>query len=315
MKNTGKIYTSTEKSPIVAQEFAELLPPLGAEQLAVLEADILANGCYAPIIVDENFTVIDGHNRLSICHTHSIPFQMLVFAFADKLEAKQWALDTQKGRRNLTKWDLAQIALKLKPDIEQRAKENQQKYYGNQYENGPSTTLSGVQIEQTDTRKELAEAVGIGQVTMGKAMQIDAHAPAAVKDAMDKNELSIHQGYQITRQVQELPPEEQEQVAKEAVELVRAQKSFRKADAAIDERTKLAKIYSRAFEYGIQLEPSEEKVRTWADCARMKLDELASSADEAQTISEYFAEIATLLRENVIPTDWRCAHDGHSGEG
>lgn len=307
MKNTGKIYTSTEKSPIVAQEFAELLPPLGAEQLAVLEADILSNGCYAPIIVDESLTVIDGHNRLSICQAHGVPFQMLVFAFADKLEAKQWALDTQKGRRNLTKWDLAQIALKLKPDIERRARENQ----------GSRTDISATLPESLpiDTRRELADTVGIGERTMGKAMQIDAHAPAAVKDAMDKNELSIHQGYQITRQVQELPPKQQEQAAMEAVELAKAQKNFRRVDAAIDERTKLAKLYSRAFEYGIQLEPSEEKVRTWADCARMKLDEIQDTVRESQTIAAYFSEIAEILEEKVLPTDWRCAHDGHSGEG
>ena len=38
---------------------------------------------------------------------------MLVFLFADLLEAKQWALDTQKGRRNLDKWELGQIALSV----------------------------------------------------------------------------------------------------------------------------------------------------------------------------------------------------------
>lgn len=49
---------------------------------------------------------------------------MLVFAFDDLLEAKQWALDTQKGRRNLDKWELGKIALKLRPEIEARAKAN-----------------------------------------------------------------------------------------------------------------------------------------------------------------------------------------------
>lgn len=43
---------------------------------------------------------------------------MLVFSFAGLLEAKQWALDTQKGRRNLDKWELGKIALKLKPEKE-----------------------------------------------------------------------------------------------------------------------------------------------------------------------------------------------------
>ena len=49
---------------------------------------------------------------------------MAVFAFDDLLEAQQWALDTQKGRRNLDKWELGKIALKLKPEIEARAKAN-----------------------------------------------------------------------------------------------------------------------------------------------------------------------------------------------
>ena len=40
---------------------------------------------------------------------------------------------------------------------------------------------------------------------MGKVMQIDEHAPAAVKEALDKKELSINQGYQITKQVEDLP--------------------------------------------------------------------------------------------------------------
>ena len=37
---------------------------------------------------------------------------------------------------------------------------------------------------------------------MGKVMQIDEHAPAAVKEALDKKELSINQGYNLTRQLQ-----------------------------------------------------------------------------------------------------------------
>ena len=86
---------------------------------AALEADILKNGCYSPVIVNEDMVVIDGHNRQRLCEQHGLP--MAVFSFESMLEAKQWALDTQKGRRNLDKWELGKIALRLKPDIEARA--------------------------------------------------------------------------------------------------------------------------------------------------------------------------------------------------
>lgn len=47
MKNTGITYTSAERSPVILPEMAELLPPLSAEQLDALEADLIKNGCYA----------------------------------------------------------------------------------------------------------------------------------------------------------------------------------------------------------------------------------------------------------------------------
>ena len=77
-----------------------LLPPLSGEQFSSLESDILESGCYAPIIVNEDMTVIDGHNRFRICEKHGLPYKMLVFSFTDLLEAKQWALDTQKPTWN-----------------------------------------------------------------------------------------------------------------------------------------------------------------------------------------------------------------------
>ena len=58
MKNTGITYTSAERSPVILPEMAELLPPLSAEQLDALEADLIKNGCYSPIIVNEDMVII-----------------------------------------------------------------------------------------------------------------------------------------------------------------------------------------------------------------------------------------------------------------
>ena len=66
MKNTGITYTSAERSPVILLEMAELLPPLSAEQLDALEADLIKNGCYSPIIVNEDMVIIDGHNYRAI---------------------------------------------------------------------------------------------------------------------------------------------------------------------------------------------------------------------------------------------------------
>ena len=77
VRNTGTIYSSTEHTPTILPEMAELLPPLTGEQLAALEADILKNGCYSPVIVNEDMVVIDGHNRQRLCEQHGLLYQLV----------------------------------------------------------------------------------------------------------------------------------------------------------------------------------------------------------------------------------------------
>ncbi len=302
MHNTGTIYSSTERIPTVLPEMAELLPPLTGEQLAALETDILKNGCYSPVIVNEDMVVIDGHNRQRLCEQHGLPYQMAVFSFEDMLEAKQWALDTQKGRRNLDKWELGKIALRLKPDIEARAKENMSAGGGDQKSEDAKSGLATLPnpISPVDTRKELADAVGLGERTMGKVMQIDEHAPAAVKEALDSGDLSINQGYNITRQMRELPEEQREEAAALAVELEKAKKEIRQCDAEADRRGRIADLFCKAFEKAVLLTPTEENVRIWAECTRMTREEIEDSVKDARELAEVFSTIAGIL-ESLLP--------------
>ncbi len=302
MRNTGTIYSSTKRSPTVLPEMAELLPPLTGEQLSALEADILKNGCYSPVIVNEDMVVIDGHNRQRLCEQHGLPYQMAVFSFEDMLEAKQWALDTQKGRRNLDKWELGKIALRLKPDIEARAKENMSAGGGDQKSEGAKSGCANSQnpISPVNTTKELADAVGIGHQTMSRVMQIDEHAPAAVKEALDSGDLSINQGYNITRQVRELPEEQREEAAALAVELEKAKKEIRQCDAEADRRGRIADLFCKAFEKAVLLTPTEENVRIWTECTRMTREEIEDSVKDARELAEVFTAIAGIL-ETLLP--------------
>ena len=307
MRNTGIIYSSTERTPTVLPEMAELLPPLTGEQLAALEADILKNGCYSPVIVNEDMVVIDGHNRQRLCERHGLPYQMAVFSFESMLEAKQWALDTQKGRRNLDKWELGKIALRLKPDIEARAKANQSAAGGDKSEQGALFVNSQKALPAVNTTQELADAVGIGHQTMSRVMQIDEHAPTAVKEALDSGDLSINQGYNITQQVRELPEEQRDEAAALAVELEKAKKEIRQADAESDRRHKIAGLFCKAFERAVLLTPTEENVRIWTECTRMTPEEIADSAKESQELAEVFTAIAGIL-ETLLP-----GGDGNAG--
>ena len=155
-------------------------------------------------------------------------------------------------------------------------------------------------LPPVDTRKELADSVGLGERTMGKVMQIDEHAPAAVKEALDKKELSINQGYQITKQVEDLPEEQREQAAQEALDILRAKKEIQEKDAEIDREGKIAGIFCKAYEKAVLLDPTEENVRIWAKCTRMTRDEMENTVKESRELAEVFRTIADLM-ERLLP--------------
>ena len=155
-------------------------------------------------------------------------------------------------------------------------------------------------ISPVNTTQELADAVGIGHQTMSRIMQIDEHAPPAVKDALDSGDLSINQGYNITRQVQELPEEQREEAAAQAVELEKAKKEIKALDAEANRRGKIAGLFCKAFEKAVLLTPTEENVRIWTECTRMRPDEIEDNIKEARELAEVFTAIAGIL-ETMLP--------------
>ena len=137
---------------------------------------------------------------------------------------------------------------------------------------------------------------------MGKVMQIDENAPEVFKEALDKKELSINQGYNLTRQLQEVPEEQREQAAIAAVEIEKAKKEIRRKDAEIDQRSRIAGLFCKAFEKAVLLEPTVENVRVWVECTRMNRGEMEDAVKEARELSETFSSIADILEQSILPS-------------
>ena len=214
---------------------------------------------------------------------------MLAFSFTDLLEAKQWALDTQKGRRNLDQWELGQIALKLQPEIAASATANQ----------GGRTDLSVNSPKgyaPTDTRKEMAQAVGIGEQAMGRIAQLAENAPQSLKNALENKEVSVNRGWRILKAVQQFPPEEQESVAAEMLSAVR---EIDQLDAEADHRHKIAGLFCKVYEKAVLLTPTEENVRIWTECTRMTKEDIEDSVQDSYELAQTFQTIGDLLKNAI----------------
>jgi len=88
--------------PTIDPEFSSQIPPLTPEELAGLEASLLAEGCRDALVVwQETNILLDGHNRLRLCVAHGIPFKTATISLLDREAAADWIDANQLGRRNL----------------------------------------------------------------------------------------------------------------------------------------------------------------------------------------------------------------------
>lgn len=178
---------------IIDQEFKNLIPPLTADERKMLEESILSEGC-RDVLITWNGILIDGHNRYEICTEHGLPFQTVEYQFEDRDEAIEWIIRNQFGRRNLPLYERARLALRLKPVIAEKAKDNQR--------GGQGGLLRQNSDKAIDTKKELAHVAGVSHDTIAKVEKLEALASEEVKDSLRNGTLSINEAYKELKRQQ-----------------------------------------------------------------------------------------------------------------
>ncbi len=101
---------------VVLDQLRDLIQPLTAEEFELLEQNILKYGVKDPLTIWETtdiiaglgnlnvdvYVLVDGHNRNQIIQKHSLDFRINIMQFASLDDVKEYMIDYQLGRRNLT---------------------------------------------------------------------------------------------------------------------------------------------------------------------------------------------------------------------
>ena len=89
--------------PRVDAEFMALIPPLTADEKALLEESLVREGCRDALVVWKAKNILlDGHTRLDICQRRGIEYRTVEVELPDREAAADWIDRNQLGRRNLT---------------------------------------------------------------------------------------------------------------------------------------------------------------------------------------------------------------------
>ena len=171
----------------IKEEFKKLIPPLTVEEFKQLEQNCLDEGIREKIITWNGF-IIDGHNRFEIAKRWNLDYQTENKHFENENDVKEWMINNQFGRRNLSNYQRSVLALQLESVFSARAKEQQ----------GKRTDIkqNSAESKPIETRKELAKVANVSHDTIAKVKKIEAVATPEVKAQLSTGEISINQAYQ-----------------------------------------------------------------------------------------------------------------------
>lgn len=187
----------------IDEEFKNLIQPLTEDEFKWLEESIIKEGCRDKLVLWGN-TLIDGHNRYSICQKHGIPFETMQKNFASRDDVMLWMMKNQLARRNLNDFQRSEIVHKCENAVKAKAKANS---LSNLKQNSDMEKFPS--RSESTSRDELGKMAGTSGKTYEHAVTVLEKAPEPVVQATRQNEISINSAYQVTK----LEPEEQQEIA------------------------------------------------------------------------------------------------------
>ena len=248
--------------------------------------DMKANGFdkSQPIILDENYAILDGNSRYMACQIAGITkVPVIIKKFESKKEALLYALGLQMNRRNIAD---ESILIDTYNKLAAMKDEEGNKLF---------------------TDVEIAEKLRVSPRQISKAKEVDLKATDEIKAALRAGEISLHKAYTTMKEekkTEEIPVQEEEaQTPSEVVE----ETTERTPDAVIEATVETAAIESDDTSPAVESlpkpkKPSAEKPQVEKLSLKFKPGAFVATQNAAQAANVSVAEYALNILMKSVQT-------------
>lgn len=248
--------------------------------------DMKANGFdkSQPIILDENYAILDGNSRYMACQIAGITkVPVIIKKFESKKEALLYALGLQMNRRNIAD---ESILIDTYNKLAAMKDEEGNKLF---------------------TDVEIAEKLRVSPRQISKAKEVDLKATDEIKAALRAGEISLHKAYTTMKEekkTEEIPVQEEEaQTPSEVVE----ETTESTPDAVIEVPVETAAIESDDTSPAVESlpkpkKPSAEKPQVEKLSLKFKPGDFVLIQNAAQAANVSVAEYAMNILMKSVQT-------------
>jgi len=161
MKSSGKVEHLSPDELKIDPELSEWIVPLTHDEKERLEASIRKEGCRDPVIIDSEGFIIDGHNRHNACKKYGLKIPVITKEFESKESVKNWMIENQLARRNVTPEQRNYLIGKLYNE--------KKKEHGGTGANQHTVEQSRHNDDSAKTSEKIAQDFNVGQRTVERA--------------------------------------------------------------------------------------------------------------------------------------------------
>lgn len=186
---------------IINPQLRDYIDPLTTQEFLALERSLLKEGCRDALVLWGE-TLIDGHNRYTICQKHGIPFQTKQNdQFGSIEDVMLWMIDNHLARRSVSNFQRGVLALRKKEIITERRKQQSKQ------EKVAEAELAVKEPDpvSVETRDEIAKVAGLSKPAVAQIEKIRKAATPELVDAVRAGTISINTAATIAT----LPSEQQ----------------------------------------------------------------------------------------------------------
>lgn len=201
--------TATILEPKTNPEYEKLVPALTPSEYQALKESISSEGLIYPILVNRQGIVLDGHHRLRACRELGIRLteqNMVVKDFGAPLEEGRFVITANLRRRHLNDFQKAELGYALL-QIEREKARLRQLSTLKQGDKLPSTSIKANGEDTGKAAVIVAKEVGLSRPTFERSISIIERAPERLKEKLRAGEISIAAGYETTKAIQLLQPD------------------------------------------------------------------------------------------------------------
>lgn len=186
---------------IINPELRDYIDPLTTQEFLALERSLLKEGCRDALVLWGE-TLIDGHNRYTICQKHGIPFQTKQNdQFSSIEDVMLWMIDNHLARRSVSNFQRGVLALRKKEIITERRKQQSKQEKVAEAE----MAVKAPDPVSVETRDEIAKVAGLSKPAVAQIEKIRKAATPELVEAVRAGTISINTAATIAA----LPSEQQ----------------------------------------------------------------------------------------------------------